>query len=110
MRHYLSEVNYSLNNRYLDQNNPSYTVPAHFYSSFVHPLMPRNLTAREAARIQSFPDWYKFYGARTLVSAKLLKKIGREDHNYLSQYNQIGNAVPPLLALRIAEHIKNYLH
>lgn len=105
----LSQVNYSLNNRLLISNKPSFTIPAHFYSSFVHPIYPRNLTAREAARIQSFPDSYKFYGARTLMSSKLLKKIGREEDGKLSQYNQIGNAVPPLLAMRIAEHLRNFL-
>jgi len=55
---------------------------------FGHPRDPRGLTVRERARIQSFPDWYQFFGG--IVQGRV----------------QTGNAVPPLLAKAIAEKIK----
>ena len=105
----LSASYYSSNYRHIDPNLVSFTIPASFYSTFIHPFMPRNITAREAARIQSFPDRYVFKGKRTLISSKLMKKLGKDYQNHLSQYNQIGNAVPPLMAKAIAERIASYL-
>ena len=69
-------------------DRPCPTVPASFQSNFVHPHLHRNFTAREGARLQSFPDTYVFKGARTTMSWE----------KRLSQYKQIGNAVPPLMA------------
>lgn len=106
----LSKSLYASNYRHLNPNAVSFTIPASFYSTFVHPFIPRNITAREAARIQSFPDWYIFKGKRTQISSKLLKTLGKEEENHLSQYNQIGNAVPPLMAKKIAEKIADYLN
>lgn len=54
---------------------------------FTHPILDRCLTVREAARIQTFPDSFRFIGSKT------------------SQMKQVGNAVPPLLALAIAKEI-----
>lgn len=51
----------------------------------------RRLICREAARLQSFPDWFEFYGNET------------------EKFNQIGNAVPPLLAYQLAISVKNAL-
>jgi len=105
----LSETAYHSNYRHLKSEEISFTIPASFYSSFIHPDQPRNITAREAARIQSIPDWYRIMGKRTQVSSKLLQRKGRHHEDYLSQYNQIGNAVPPLLAKAIAEHLQTVL-
>ena len=52
----------------------------------------RRITPREAARLQSFPDWFEFCG------------------NEVQQFTQIGNAVPPLLAYKLALAMKDALH
>lgn len=100
---------YGQNNRRMAPNKQCHTITASFYANFIHPFNHRNFTPREGARIQSFPDWYKFEGKPTVVSKKLLSKEGRSDENYLCQYNQIGNAVPPLLAKKIAQKIRKEL-
>ena len=89
---------YSQNNMRPYPDKPSPTVPASFQSNFVHPYINRNYTAREGARLQSFPDTYIFYGKRTTMSWE----------KNISQYQQIGNAVPPLLAKGIAVSIADY--
>jgi DNA (cytosine-5)-methyltransferase 1 len=104
-----SNKKYDQNNRRLHPYKPSHTIAASFYANFVHPFQHRNLTAREGARVQSFPDWYRFMGKKTVVSRKLLQREERVDENYLCQYNQVGNAVPPRLAQAIADHIKDIL-
>ena len=86
----------------LNSNSVSKTIIAHLETdgnSYVHPPIDkykknlryaRSITPREAARLQSFPDWYFFTG-------KLRK-----------QYRQIGNAVPPTLAFEIGKVLKKY--
>lgn len=73
---------------------PCRTITAHLRMdchSHIHPSQVRAITPREAARIQSFPDDYLFWGA------------------YLKTYMQIGNAVPTMMARGIARVIKEYL-
>lgn len=104
-----SEKSYDQNNRRLYPYKPSHTIAASFYANFVHPFQHRNLTAREGARIQSFPDTYRFLGKKTVVSHKLLQREKRFDEKFLCQYNQVGNAVPPFLARAIALHLQEKL-
>lgn len=78
----------------LHADRPCRTITAHLRMdchSHIHPSQIRALTPREAARVQSFPDDYLFWGA------------------YLKTYMQIGNAVPPMMARGIAAVIKRYL-
>lgn len=89
---------YAQNNMRPWPDLPSPTIPASFQSNFIHPLYDRNYTAREGARLQSFPDDFIFCGKRTTMSWE----------KNLSQYQQIGNAVPPLLAKAVADNLKNY--
>lgn len=75
---------------------PSRTIIAHLCkdgNQFIHPdyNQGRSISVREAARLQSFPDDFRFYGAMT------------------QQFKQIGNAVPPLFAYHIAKSLKKFL-
>ena len=81
----------------LDMRLPSRTVTCNFRTDLIHPIMNRGLTVREAARLQSFDDDYRFFG-------NLTRKA-----KWLTQDDQVGNAVPPLLAFAFAEHIKNHI-
>ena len=75
----------------LNPNEPSGTVVNVRKSMWIHPTRDRAITVREAARLQSFPDNFKF--------------IGTKD----SQYQQVGNAVPPKLAQGIANIVLNLI-
>jgi len=71
-------------------NEASPTVTSHCLDEFVHPKYDRALTVRECARLQSFPDSYDFCGGPYLTPHL---------HNDIQdKYEQIGDAVPPLLA------------
>lgn len=72
---------------------------------YVHFSQPRNLTVREWARLQMFPDWYRFVGPRTTGG---LRRAGNPREGLfdreLPKYTQIGNAVPVGLAYRVGQH------
>ncbi len=86
----------SFKDRYTRQSRkrPCSTIVAHLSKDglmFIHPTQNRSLTPREAARIQSFPDWFSFPSART------------------HQFRLIGNAVPPLVAEAVGLEIHGFL-
>lgn len=73
----------------LRSDRPSSTVTSHCLDEFVHPTKNRALTVRECARLQSFPDSYEFHGPFL---------VPHIDRSVQDKYEQIGDAVPPLLA------------
>jgi len=78
----------------LEWDDLSRTITAHIARDgywYIHPDQHRTLSIREAARVQTFPDWFQFAGHPT------------------SRFRQIGNAVPPALAEAVAIQIKSAL-
>lgn len=76
------------------RNDLCSTIVAHLSKDglmFIHPTQRRSLTVREAARVQSFPDWFSFPHQRTIA------------------FRLVGNAVPPLLGEAIGRGLKKYL-
>jgi len=74
----------------LKEDEPSVVIGNYRKNMLIHPLQDRGLSVREAARLQSFPDWYEFKGS-----------IGY-------QQQQVGNSVPPLLARSVFKWIIKY--
>lgn len=70
-------------------DEPCLTITGAATREFIHPVSDRPLTIRECARIQTFPDTFKFFG------------------NASEKIQQIGNAIPPLMARIFAEHIRD---
>jgi site-specific DNA-cytosine methylase len=80
----------------MDATRPAKTMVSHMGKdtyAYVHPWAPRTISVREAARIQSFPDWFAF-GGTALTDA----------------YRMIGNAVPPMISHLIASRVAHALH
>lgn len=79
----------------LSWDKPALTIRTEFYKPekgrYLHPSEPRPITHREAARLQTFPDSFRFEGPRTEIA------------------RQIGNAVPPLLAYAVGMHLRAIL-
>ena len=93
LRRYRSDI---FDDKYkrLDWDDLSRTITAHIAKDgywYIHPSEHRTLTVREAARLQTFPDRFRFEGTRSHA------------------YTQIGNAVPPILATFIAKALLNAL-
>lgn len=86
---------YGSRNRRLLWNEPSFTVTSHCLDEILHPVLNRAITPREAARLQSFPDWYQFAGP-------YVQFHGDKEQD---KYEQIGDAIPPLLANAIAREL-----
>lgn len=79
---------YGSRNRRLLEDQSSYTITSHCLDEMLHPYINRAITPREAARLQSFPDWYYFEGP-------YVQFHGSKEED---KYEQIGDAIPPLLA------------
>lgn len=75
----------------LNYKEPSGTVINVRKSMWIHPELDRAVSIREAARLQTFPDSFRFFGPKD------------------AEYQQVGNAVPPMLARTIAEKILTYI-
>lgn len=84
----------------LAKNLPSPTITT-LPDDIIHYSEPRILTARETARIQSFPDWFEFTGKYT--TGGIARKLD------CPRYTQIGNAVPPLLAEAIGLMLMGFI-
>ena len=80
----------------LDPNEPSKTITT-LPDDYIHYSQDRILTVRETARLQSFPDYFKFLGKRTTGGSNRKQDV--------PQYSQVGNAVPPMLAKYIGKEI-----
>ena len=96
----LSETKKTFGSTYrkLDPDKPSPTVTRSGYRDFIHPVADRMLTVRELACLQTFPLDYEFTGVRldSYSSNRIVK---------MTQFGQVGNAVPPLLAETVATAI-----
>ena len=82
-----------------DEKSPTITT---LPDDYIHYSEPRILTVREYARIQSFPDWYKFKGKYTTGGKRRTQEVPR--------YTQVGNAIPPLFGEQSGLMLKNLMN
>lgn len=83
----------------IDPDRPASTITTH-PDEFIHFRRPRNITVREMARIQSFPDDFVFKGRYTINGPRRRHDVAR--------CSQVGNAVPPLLAQAIGIALREF--
>ena len=93
----LSDIEKTFGSTYrrLDPDKPSPTVTRSGYRDFIHPFEDRMLTVRELACLQTFPLEWEFKGVR-------LDSYSSKRNTTMTQFGQVGNAVPPKLAEAIA--------
>lgn len=87
--------------RVMDPDEPAPTITS-MPDDLIHYSEPRCLTVRENARLQSFPDWYQFYGKYTTGGLRRRSEVPR--------FTQVANAVPPLLAEAIGVVLIKYFY
>lgn len=90
---------YASRNRRLKQSEPSFTVTSHCLDEMIHPIYDRQPTPREVARLQAFPDWY-------YISGPYVKFHSDPEQD---KYEQIGDAIPVLMAKALAVSLLNAL-
>ena len=90
---------YASRNRRLKPDEPSYTVTSHCLDEMIHPIYDRQPTPREVARLQAFPDWYYINGPYVKFHSDPLQ----------DKYEQIGDAIPVLMAKALAQSMKKAL-
>jgi DNA (cytosine-5)-methyltransferase 1 len=90
---------YAARNRRLKSDEPCFTVTSHCLDEMIHPTLNRQLTPREVARLQSFPDWY-------IIEGPYVKFHSDPEQD---KYEQIGDAIPVLLTKALGESLHKAL-
>jgi len=100
----LSDIEKTFGSTYrrLDPAKPSPTVTRSGYRDFIHPTENRMLTVRELACLQTFPLTWEFKGVR-------LDSYSSKRDTTMTQFGQVGNAVPPLLAEVVAKAVREQI-
>ena len=96
----LSDIQQTFGSTYrrLDPRKPSPTVTRSGYRDFIHPTEDRMLTVRELACLQTFPLDWEFIGVR-------LDSYSSKRNVEMTQFGQVGNAVPPTLAEAVGKAV-----